>query len=83
MKIEGELGGENAHVQQCNNIPDIFIDGLRYLCECYQKFTYEKTLRKQKSQECLPRSSKRIRLVPENTTTVTLKQFLPNYCYFN
>ena len=38
MKIEGELGGENAHVQQCNNIPDIFIDGLRYLCECYQKF---------------------------------------------
>ena len=29
-KIRNKLDGENAHIQQCNNIPDIFIDELVY-----------------------------------------------------
>ena len=32
-EIRNKLGGENAHIQQCNNISDIFIDELVYYRE--------------------------------------------------
>ena len=72
-KVRNKLGRDNAHIQQCNNITDIFINELVYHRECYQKFTYAKTLLKRKSQENLatPRSSKRIRLTPESKGNVT------------
>ena len=52
-KIRNNLGRENAHIQQYNNIPDIFIDELAHHRECYQKFTYAKILLRRKSQENL------------------------------
>lgn len=44
-KIREEFGGENALIEQCNNIADVFIDGLTY-CELYQEMTYAETLHK-------------------------------------
>ena len=75
-KTRNKLAGENAHIQQCNNIPDIFIVELVYHRECYQKFTYAKTLLKRKCQKILaiPRSLKRARLTPESKDTITKKQ---------
>ena len=60
------------------------IDELVYHRECYQKFTYTKTLLKRKSQENLatPRLSKRVRMTPESKTSVTKKQLFPSCCYF-
>ena len=83
-KIRKKLGGENTHIQQCSNIPDIFTDELVYHSECYQKFPYAKNLLKRKSQEnqAIPRSSKRVRLTPASKDVVTKKQLLPNCCYF-
>ena len=83
-EIRNKLGGENAHIQQCNSIPDIFIDELVYYREQYQKFTYTKILLKRKSQENLatPRLSKRVRLTPESKANVTKKQLFPSCCCF-
>ena len=41
-KIRNKLAGENAHIQQCNNIPDIFIVDLVYHRECYQNLLTQK-----------------------------------------
>ena len=62
----------------------MFIDELVYHHECYQKFTYAKTLLKRKSQEnlAIPRSLKRVRLTPESECNVTKKQLFPSCCYF-
>ena len=81
-KNRNKLGEENAHIQQCNNILDTFIDV--YHRECYQKCTYTKTLLKRKSQENLAtlRSSKRVRLTPESKGNVTKKQLFPSCSYF-
>ena len=49
-KIRKKLGGENTHIQQCSNIPDIFTDELVYHSECYQKFPYAKKLVKKIKQ---------------------------------
>ena len=38
-KTRNKLGGENAHIQKCSNIPDTFNE-LVYQRECYQNFTY-------------------------------------------
>ena len=71
-------------MQQCNNIPDIFIDELVYYRKCIQKFTYASTLLKGKSQVNLatPTLSKRVRLTPESKTNVTKKQLFTSCCYF-
>ena len=45
QKIREEFGGENALIEQCNNIPDVFVDGLTY-CERYHEMTYAETLHK-------------------------------------
>ena len=61
-KIRITLGGENFHSEQCLNIPDIYKIGLKYHRECYQKFTYAKTLFKRKTHnEDEPCSSSHLR----------------------
>ena len=46
-----KLGEENAHIQQCNNILDTFIDV--YHRECYQKCTTQKPFSREKVKKIL------------------------------
>ena len=67
---------EKAHIQQCHNISDIFIDELVYHRKCYQKFTYSKTLiwRKRPEELATPTVPKRGRLTSESKDVVTKRQ---------
>ena len=50
--IRQSLGEENSHHEQCNGIPAALEEReLHYHRECYQKFTYAKTLIKRKCQD--------------------------------
>ena len=82
--IRKRLSGENSHIEQCNNIPDEYVDGLQYHRECYQKFTYAKTLLKRKNVEKgESSSSKRSSGRNQNTQINVEKKFLfPRHCYF-
>ena len=49
-RIRQSLGGENGHDEQCNGVPESLGEKeLYYHRECYQKFTYAKTILKRKS----------------------------------
>ena len=76
-KIRKILGSENAHDEQCLNIPNEYQNGLKY-----RKFTYAKTLFKRKTvdggepsfaSQSSGRSGKNIKLD---------KHLFPEYCYF-
>ena len=43
-QIRAKLGGDNFHAEQSLSIPENYKNGLKYHRECYQKFTYAKTL---------------------------------------
>ena len=62
------LGGENSHDEQCSRIPESFEEKeLYYHRECYQKFTYAKTLLKRKvNQDGGASTSKRSQRRPRN-----------------
>jgi hypothetical protein len=61
-KIRESLGGENHHEDQCKGVPSLFDEAeLYYHRECYQKFTYSKTLLKRKHEK-------------EHDTTKTVKR---------
>ena len=51
--IRQKLGGDNGHDEQCNNIPENWVEGKKmyYHRECYQKFVYARTLLKRKTSE--------------------------------
>eukprot|EP00795_Rhopilema_esculentum_P011299 gene11300-21488_t len=51
--IRQKLGGGNGHDEQCNNIPENWVEGKKmyYHRECYQKFVYARTLLKRKTSE--------------------------------
>jgi hypothetical protein len=86
--IRLRLGGKNSHDEQCSGIPESF-DGkeLYYHRECYQKFTYAKTLLKRKvsqdgeasarkkSERCGHKSLK----IEECSSTDSRGRF-PNHC---
>ena len=81
-KIRKILGSENAHDEKCLNIPNEYQNGLKYHRECYQKFTYAKTLFKRKIvdggepssvSQSSGRSGKNIKLD---------KHLFPEYYYF-
>ena len=66
--IRVRLGGENSHDEQCSRIPESFEEKeLYYHRECYQKFTYAKTLLKRKvNQDGGASTSKRSQRLPRN-----------------
>ena len=81
-KIRKILDSENAHDEQCLNIPNEYQNGLKYHRQCYQKFTYAKTLFKRNTvdggepssaSQSSGRSGKNIKLD---------KHLFPEYCYF-
>ena len=45
-QIRTKLGGDSFHAEQSLSIPDSYKNGLKYHRECYQKFSYAKTLYK-------------------------------------
>ena len=81
-QIRAKLGGDNFHAEQSLSIPENYKNGLKYHRECYQKFTYAKTLYKRKitdEEPCGSGSRKRKDLKLE----INKKQHLfPDYCYF-
>ena len=51
-EIHGSLGQENHHEEQCNGIPEALGErSLLYHRECYQKFTFAKTILKRKRDQ--------------------------------
>ena len=81
-QIRAKLGGDNFDAEQSLSIPESYKNGLKYHRECYQKFTYDKTLYKRKTTDeepCGSGSRKRKDLKLE----INKKQHLfPDYCYF-
>ena len=43
-EIRKTMVGDKTHDKQSSNIPNEYQNGLKYHIECYQKFTYAKTL---------------------------------------
>ena len=51
-EIRESLGQENHHEEQCNGIPEALSERSLFYCrECYQKFTFAKTLLKRKRNQ--------------------------------
>ena len=85
--IRESLGGDNHHIQQCKFIPDTFNQELKYHRQCYQKFTYAKTLAKRKicKEPRKQRLSNRFVADSQNEAKrrkVELSTLFPEHCMF-
>lgn len=87
--IRANLGGENSHDEQCNRIPESLSEReFYYHRECYQKFTYAKTLLKRKiSQDGDTNESRKAQRLSRKTSsqagkisTTDSRGRFPNHC---
>ena len=66
-EIRGSLGQEKHHEEQCNGIPEALGERSLFYCrECYQKFTFAKTILKRKRDQADDASKCRKRLSREH-----------------
>ena len=88
-KIRTSLGGENSHDEQCKGIPESLGEREFYFHrECYQKFTYAKTLLKRKIvRDGDTNESRKAQRISHNTlsktgkiSTTDSRGRFPNHC---